>query len=89
MTLNQSSKFNKILKDNKDACEYSINQRHHCKPNNFFFFLIKTMVSKLLNKKQHEVHYTIKQTINQYSPQLKVDIVLNVQTKYVRLKDKS
>ena len=37
------------------------------------------MVSKLLNKKQHEVHYTIKQTINT-PPQLKVDIVLNVQT---------
>jgi hypothetical protein len=37
------------------------------------------MVSKLLNKKQHKVHHAIKQTINT-PPQLKVDIVLNVQT---------
>ena len=37
---NQSSKFNKILKDNKDACEYRINQIHHCKPNNFFFLFL-------------------------------------------------
>ena len=89
MTSNQSLKFNKILKHNKDACEYSINQRHHCKPNNFFFFFFsifwffffkwKQMVSKLLNKKQHKIHHAIKQTINT-PPQLKVDIVLNVQT---------
>ena len=39
----------------------------------------KQMVSKLLNKKQHKVHHTIKQTINT-PPQLKADIVLNVQT---------
>ena len=37
------------------------------------------MVSKLLNKKQHKVYHAIKQTINT-PPQLKVDIVLNVQT---------
>ena len=37
------------------------------------------MVSKLLNKKQYKFHYTIKQN-NQYSLQLKVDIVLNMQT---------
>ena len=37
------------------------------------------MVSKLLNKKQHKVHHAIKQTINT-PPQLKVDIILNVQT---------
>ena len=37
------------------------------------------MVSKLLNNKQHKVHHAIKQTINN-SPQLKVDIILNVQT---------
>ena len=37
------------------------------------------MVSKLLNKKQHKVHHAIKQTINTL-PQLKVNIVLNIQT---------
>ena len=40
MISNQSSEFNQILKDNNEACEYSINQTHHCKPNNFFFLLI-------------------------------------------------
>ena len=40
MISNQSSKFNKILKDNKNTCESSINQRYHCKPNIFIFFFL-------------------------------------------------
>ena len=93
MTSNQSSKFNKILKDNKDACEYSINQRHHCKPNKkiffcFFFFFNYKMVSKLINKKQHKVHHTIKQTIN--TPlNLKLILFSMFKQMYVRIKDKS
>ena len=98
MTSNQSSKFNKILKDNKDACEYSINQRHHCKPNNFsflflsflffFFFFNYKMDSKLINKKQHKVHHTIKQTINT-PPNLKLTLYSMFKQMYVRIKDKS
>jgi hypothetical protein len=85
MTSNQSSKFNKILKDNKDACEYSINQRHHCKPNKFFSFSYyyffnkrKQMVYKLSTR--NNTSSSNNQKNNQYSLQLKVDIVLNVQT---------
>jgi hypothetical protein len=87
MTPNQSSKFNKILKDNKDACEYSINQRHHCKPNKFFFFFFFSFFFSI-NESKWFLNYQQKttqssshnQTNNQYSPQLKVDIILNVQT---------
>ena len=97
MTSIQSSKFNKILKDNKDTCEYSINQRHHCKPIFFFFsfsqiffiFLLwKQIVSKLLNKKQHKVYHAIKQTIN--TPlNLKLTLSSMFKQMYVRIKDKS
>ena len=89
MTSNQSSKFNKILKDNKDACEYSINQinqRHHCKPNNFylFIFLIKNESKWFLNYQQeeHKVHYTIKQTINT-PPNLKLTLSSMFKQMYV------
>ena len=80
MTSNQSSKFNKILKDNKDACEYNINQRHHCKPNNFFYFFINESKWFLNYQQETTQNSSHNQTNNQYSPQLKVDIVLNVQT---------
>ena len=77
MTSNQSSKFNKIFKDKKDACEYRINQdiiaNQRTSFSYFFDFFFKlstrTTQSSSHNKKN-----------NQYSPQLKVDIVLNVQT---------
>ena len=84
MTPNQSSKFNKILKDNKDACEYSINQRHHCKPIKKFFFSFFFSINEskwFLNYQQKTTQSSShNQTNNQYSFQLKVDIILNVQT---------
>ena len=86
MISNQSPEFNQILKDNNEACEYSINQRHHCKPNNFFFLFL--IFFFLINESKWFLNYqqettqssSHNQTNNQYSPQLKVDIVLNVQT---------
>jgi hypothetical protein len=99
MTSNQSSKFNKILKDNKDACEYSINQRHHCQTIFFFsfsqfsdfFFIIYINESKwFLNyqQEQHKVHHKIKQTINT-PPNLKLTLSSMFKQMYVRTRYKS
>jgi hypothetical protein len=44
--------------------------------------------SKILNKKQHKVYHTIKQTINT-SPNLKLTLSSMFKQIYVRIKDKS
>ena len=85
MNLNQSSKFNKILKDSKDACEYNINQKHPCKPNKFFFFFFFfSFLFFLINESKWHIYTQLEATQsssnNQHFPQPKVDIVLNVQT---------
>jgi hypothetical protein len=70
MTPNQSSKFNKILKDiiaNQTIFSFS----------DFFFLINESKWFLTINKKQHKIHQTIKTFYT--PPQLKVDIVLNVQ----------
>ena len=88
MTSNHSSKFNKILKDNKDVCEYNINQIHHCKPNKFFFlnenkwFLNYSTRSNIKfitqSNKQSILPHNLKLTLSSIFKQI-----------YVRIKDKS
>jgi hypothetical protein len=98
MTSNQSSKFNKILKDNKDACEYSINQRHHCKPNIFFFFLFLNFLIFFLNENKWFLNYSTRSNtkfITQSNKQsilplnLKLTLSSIFKQMYVRIKDKS
>ena len=95
MTSNQNSKFNKVLKDNKDACEYRINQRHHCKPN--IFFLLNFLIFFLFNYKWF-LNYSIRSNMkfitqsNKQSilpPNLKLTLSSMFKKIYVRIKDKS
>ena len=84
MISNESSEFNQILKNNKDACDiaFSSNKSKTSLQTKQFYFLFlffyiykwKQMVSKLSTRNNTKF---IKQSI---LPQLKVDIVLNVQT---------
>ena len=86
MTSNQSSKFNKIFKDKKDACEYRINQDIIANQRTSFSYFFDFFLNYL--QEQHKVHHTIKKTINT-PPNLKWTLSSMFKHMYVRIKDKS